>query len=357
MILGTLLTISFHISYGQKPKEIYLSDWKPKSQMIVPETLVVKPKFPVIDIHNHLGNLKDNAKYLEEMDKAGVWMCVSLDGHSKDFFYREHIKESARISKGRILVFFAPEWSRIDELNFGDNEAKRLEEAVSLGAKGLKVFKSLGLTIKDKSGKIIPVDDPRLDPIWAKCGALGIPVVIHSSDPKAFFEPIDAHNERYDELGEFPQWSFYGDEFPSKEDVLNQRNRMIKKHSETIFIGAHMGNLAEDLGRVSIWLEQYPNLYVDIDARISELGRQPYTARDFMIKYQDRILFGTDTEPKHKSYSTYYRFLETKDQYIDQSEIYGQGRWMLNGLYLPDDVLEKLYNKNALRILGLRKKK
>ncbi len=313
-------------------------------------------KFPVIDIHNHLGDLQKNAKYLQEMDKAGVWMCVSLDGLSKDFFYKEHLKESAKISKDRILVFFAPEWSRIDEPDFGKNEAKRLEEAVNLGAKGLKVFKSLGLTIKDKTGKIIPVDDPRLDPIWAKCGELGIPVVIHSSDPKAFFEPIDEFNERYDELGMFPHWSFYGDEFPSKEEILDQRNRMMKKHSETIFIGAHMGNLPEDLERVAMWLEQYPNFYVDIDARISELGRQPYSARDFMIKYQDRILFGTDTEPNHRSYSIYYRFLETKDQYIDQSEMFGQGRWMMYGLYLPDDVLEKIYNKNALKILALRKK-
>ena len=153
------LIFTFQMTYGQKSKKILLSDWKPKSQMIVSESQVIKPKFPVIDIHNHLGNLKDNDKYIEEMDKAGVWMCVSLDGHSKDFFYREHIKESARISKERILVFFAPEWSRIDEVNFGENEAKRLEEAFNLGAKGLKVFKSLGLTIKDKSSKVVPVDN------------------------------------------------------------------------------------------------------------------------------------------------------------------------------------------------------
>jgi predicted TIM-barrel fold metal-dependent hydrolase len=324
---------------------------------VVEETIILKPKFPVIDIHNHLRDLGNAEKYLEEMDKAGVRMCVSLDGNSAEDFYKEHLKVSQKISKDRFLVFFRPDFSKIDEQDFGNNEAKKLEEAVQMGIRGLKISKVLGLSVKDKSGKVVPVDDPRIDPIWEKCGELGIPIVIHVSDPVAFHTPIDRFNERYDELGAHPKWSFYGDQYPySKEEILAQLYRVIEKHPNTIFISTHMGNLAEDLGRVSMWLEKYPNMYVDIDARISELGRQPYTARKFMIKHQDRVLFGTDTPPDAEAYRVYYRFLETDDEYIDPSKSHHlQGRWMIYGLYLPDEVLEKIYNKNALKILGMFK--
>jgi uncharacterized protein len=344
---------------AQKPGELRLLDWEPKSQMIVKETTVMKPKFPVIDIHNHLRRLENTEKYLEEMDKAGVWICIGLDGHSRDDFYKEHLKVSHSFSKERFHIYFAPDFSKIDEPDFGRREAQKLEEAVKLGIRGLKIFKSLGLTLKDKSGKIVPVDDPRIDPIWAKCGELGIPVMIHVTDPKAFHAgPIDRYNERYDELAGHPSWSFYADEFPRKDDILEQRNRVIARHPNTIFIGAHVGNLPEELGRVAMWLEKYPNFYIDINARISELGRQPYTARRFMIKYQDRILFGTDTPPNAEAYRVYYRFLETDDEYFDPTPAHKlQGRWMIYGLYLPDDVLEKIYNKNALKIFGMYKGK
>ena len=225
-----------------------------------------------------------------------------------------------------------------------------------MGIRGLKIFKSLGLTLRDKSGKLIPVDDPRIDPIWAKCGELGIPVMVHVSDPKAFFTPLDQFNERYDELGAHPSWSFYGDQYSSKEEILAQRNRVFARHPNTIFIGAHVATLPEELHTVAMWLDCYPNLYVDICARISELGRQPYTARKFIIKYQDRILFGTDTACDAEAYRIYYRFLETDDEYIDPSGGHHlQGRWMIYGIHLPDEVLEKVYNKNALKLLGLCK--
>ena len=344
---------------GIREPDVRLVDWQPKSNLVVKETYVTKPKFPVIDIHNHLRRgLNPNRfqEYLEEMDKAGVWKVVDLDGESANDGYKQNLAAAKGASNERIKVYFRPDFSKIDEANFGRNEAARLEEAVKNGGcRGLKINKGLGLSYKDKTGKLIPVDDPRIDPIWAKCGELGIPVMIHVSDPVAFHVgPVDRYNERYDELQTMT--SFYGGIFPSKEEIMEQRNRMIAKHPNTIFIGAHVCDLAEDLGRVSMWLDQYPNYYCEISARISELGRQPYTARKFFIQYQDRILFGTDTAPNAEAYRIYYRFLETDDEYFDQTGAHKlQGRWMIYGIHLPDEVLEKVYNKNALKIMKMFK--
>ena len=349
----TVLSCFVFNAIAQEKGSLRLLDWKPKSQMVVPVTVISKPRFPVIDIHNHLGRLENTESYLKEMEKAGVVSAVSLDGHSKDFFYREHISKAQSVAGNKIIVFFAPEWERIDEPGFGVNEAGRLEEAVKAGARGVKVYKRLGLTVKDKTGKVVPVDDPRLDPIWAKCGELGIPVLMHVSDPKAFFTPVDQYNERYDELGAHPEWSYYGDEYPDKEEILAQRNRVLAKHKQTIFIGAHVANMPEELATVSKWLYEYPNLYVEIGARISELGRQPVTCRKFMIKHQDRVLFGSDTSPNAEAYKIYYRFLETNDEYFDPAGGHHvQGRWMIYGVDLPDKVLKKIYNKNAKKILS-----
>lgn len=180
--------------------------------------------------------------------------------------------------------------------------------------------------------------------------------MIHITDPKAFFTPLDKYNERYDELGEHPDWLFYGPQFPKKDEIIAQRNRVIARHPNTIFVGAHMGNMPEELATVAKWLDAYPNFYVDIDARISELGRQPYTARKFFIKYQDRITFGTDTLPNAEAYRIYYRFLETDDEYFNPSGGHHlQGRWNIYGIFLPDEVLEKVYHKNAEKVLGLVK--
>jgi uncharacterized protein len=336
--------------------DLKLTDWQPRSQLVTKETRIEKPKFPVIDFHNHLRQLENMKTYLEEMDKAGIVKCVSLDGYSEKDFYKKHLKVCQDLSKERLLVFFLPDFSKIDNPDFGTTETKRLEEAVRMGCKGMKIAKELGLEWRDKTGKIVPVDDPRIDPLWDKCADLGIPVMIHVSDPKAFFTPTDKYNERYDELQAHPDWSFYGKDYPSKQEILNQRNRVFAKHPNTIFIGAHVGNLPEDLEQVGMWLDVYPNFYVDICARISELGRQPYSARRFMIKYQDRILFGTDTPCNAESYRVYYRFLETDDEYFDPTPAHHQqGRWMIYGLYLPDDVLEKIYNKNATKILNMYK--
>jgi uncharacterized protein len=356
IMLVSVMLLSTNSTLFAQDSNLRLLDWLPKSQMVVKETQILKPKYPVIDVHNHLRDLDKTEEYLAEMDAAGVWKCVSLDGNSAGDFFKEHIKVSHAISKERFLVYFRPDFTKIDEPNFGEKEAARLEEAVRMGACGLKISKALGLGDRDKTGKLITVDDPRIDPIWAKCGELGIPVEIHVSDPKAFFTPIDKFNERFDELGAHPSWSFYGSDFPSKMEILEARNRVIARHPNTIFIGAHLGNLPEELHQVAAWLDVYPNFYVDIDARISELGRQPHTARKFLIKYQDRVMFGTDTPPNAEAYRLYYRFLETDDEYIDPTKAHHlQGRWMIYGVNLPDHVLEKIYNKNALKIFSMFK--
>ncbi len=350
-----LLCISEFPARPQSP-DLRLLDWRPESQLVVKETRILKPKFPVIDIHNHLRRSGNAEKYLEEMDKAGIWKCVSLDANSAGDAYKEHIRLYHGLAKDRFLMFFRPDFSNIDDPDFAANEVSKLVDAVKMGARGLKIAKTLGLGYRDKNGKLIEVDDPRIDPIWAKCGELGIPVMIHVSDPKAFHTPLDRHNERYDELAEHPDWLFYGKDYPTKQEILAARNRVIARHPGTIFIGAHCGNLPEELHMVANWLEVYPNFYVDIDARISELGRQPYTARKFLIQYQDRILFGTDTPPDAEAYRVYYRFLETDDEYFDPSGGHHmQGRWMIYGVHLPDEALEKIYNKNARKILGMFK--
>ncbi len=352
----TIVMMTITSSLLAQNTDLKLLDWRPVSQLKVKETEIIKPKFPVIDIHNHLRKLDDAEKYLKEMDEAGVLMCVSLDGASKGDFYKKHLEASKKVSD-RFIVFFYPDFEQIDNPDFGKKEAARLEQAVKAGCRGLKIFKELGLVHKDKTGKLIRIDDPRLDPIWAKCGQLCIPVLIHISDPVAFFTPTDQYNERYDELAGHPDWNFSDNtKYPSKEELLQQRNTMIARHPQTTFIGAHIATLPEDLGRVSMWLDQYPNLYVDISARISDIGRQPFTARKFLIKYQDRVLFGTDTAPKAEAYKVYYRFLETDDEYFDPSGGHNQqGRWMIYGVNLPDEALEKIYNGNAMKIFKMYK--
>jgi len=336
--------------------DLKLVDWQPKCQMVVKGSQISKPKYPVIDMHNHLRRLDEAEKYLQAMDAAGVWKCVDLDAASKDDLYKDHLRVYGSVSPDRFLLFFRPDLTRIDEPDFGKKEAGELEGAVELGVRGLKIGKDLGLGVRDHAGRLIGVDDPRLDPIWAKCGELGIPVLIHVSDPKAFFEPFDENNERYEELAGRPDWLFHGSEYPAKKEILDQRNRVFRRHPETVFIGAHVATMPEELHTVGIWLDRYPNLYVDISARISELGRQPYTARRFLIEYQDRVMFGTDTPCDADAYRVYYRFLETDDEYFDPSGgHHSQGRWMIYGVYLPDQVLEKIYNANALRVLDMIK--
>jgi predicted TIM-barrel fold metal-dependent hydrolase len=342
-------------------KELKLRDWQPKSMLVTKVTEVLKPAFPCIDVHNHLGGGKayltaDRVKrYLAEMDAAGVRAVVNLDGGWDDRL-KETLATLDEAYPGRFLTYALINFDGIDDDGWSEREAKRLEAGFKAGAKGLKFHKSFGLGFRYKDGGFVPVDDPKLDPIWDVCAKYKRPVEIHTADPGAFFTPLDRYNERWHELNDHPDWLFAGSQFPKRDELHAQRNRAIAKHPNTTFICAHFANDGEDLATVGKWLDAYPNMYIDIDARISELGRQPYSARRFLIKYQDRIMFGTDSVPNRKAYAMYYRFLETDDEYFDPAGgHHRQGFWMIYGVFLPKDVLQKLYVTNAERLLvGLR---
>lgn len=338
-------------------RDLKLRDWQPKSMMVTKTTIVEKPLYPVVDMHNHLGGGKarltpDTVKrYLTEMDEAGVRTVVNLDGGWGDRL-KETLSALDEAHPGRFLTYALINFDGIDDSNWGEREAARLEESFKAGAKGLKFHKSLGLAYRYKDGTLMTVDDPKLDAVWETCAKHNRPVVIHIADPAAFFTPLDRFNERWHELNQHPDWLFYGAKFPKRQDLLDQLHRVIAKHPKTTFINTHFGNNAEDLASVADKLDKYPNMYVDFDARISELGRQPYAARKFFIKYQDRILFGTDTTPRRDAYRIYYRFLETEDEYFDCSASHHlQGFWNIYGIHLPPEVLDKIYRKNAERIL------
>jgi len=337
-------------------RELKLRDWEPRSMLKTKQSVVERPAHAVFDVHNHLGGGKDHLTpdrvrhYLAEMDAAGVRTVVNLDGGWGPRL-KETLSALDEAYPGRFLTFALLNFSGFDNDNWSQREARRLEESFQAGAKGLKFHKSLGLSYRYRSGELMPVDDSKLDPVWEMCAKYNRPVMIHTADPAAFFTPLDRFNERWHELNVHPNWLFHGERFPSRNEILMQRNRAIARHPRTTFICAHFANNPEDLAAVGRWLDSYPNMYVDVDARISELGRQPYTVRRFFLKYQDRIMFGTDTAPNRDAYRMYYRFLETDDEYFDcAAGHHRQGFWMIYGLFLPEDVLEKIYHKNAERL-------
>ena len=354
----------------RKGKPLDITEYQPKSKLVVPETSVERARFPVVDIHTHLSWSRDEKnqyhatpeQLLQVMDRRNIRTMVNLTG-GRGAGLRDAIQRYDKAHPGRFLTFTEPWWSRAEEPGYAKMQADAIEEGVRDGARGLKVLKTLGLFLRDKGGKLVKIDDPRFDPMWEACGSTGIPVCIHVSDPVAFFDPIDRHNERFEELNNHPDWSFHGRDFPSNAELLEARNRVIARHLRTKFIVLHVGNFAENLGHVSESLAKYPNMNVEIGARIGELGRQPRNARRFFDKWQDRILFGTDAVPNgHETpqqvfgdelYRIYYRFLETQDEYFDYAPapVPPQGRWRIYGLGLPDAILRKVYNANADRLL------
>jgi predicted TIM-barrel fold metal-dependent hydrolase len=296
---------------------------------------------------------------LTMMDEMNVCVIVDLDGMENKEMLITHIERFKAKAPDRFYHMGGIDWSKWEEKGskFGDWAAKQVEKQVKLGASGIKIWKNLGLHIKDPQGNLVKVDDPRLDPIFETAASLKIPVYMHISDPVAFFDPIDQFNERIDDLGEHPEWSFFGPQFPSFLEVIEQFANRIRRHKKTQFIGCHVASYAENLTWVSSLLDECPNLCVDISERIGELGRQPYTTRKFFIQYADRIIFGIDRLPDKVWYQIYARFLETDDEYFNYDPTYPprQGRWFIYGIYLPDEVLGKVYYKNLSRILRINK--
>jgi predicted TIM-barrel fold metal-dependent hydrolase len=283
------------------------------------------------------------------MNKCNVKQIVILTGAWGEKLQKV-IDETVKPFPGRFIVLTQIDWSKIDEPDFSRMMVDQIRDAVRRGARGLKVLKEFGLGVRDKSGNLVAVDDPRLDPIWEECGRLGIPVAIHVTDPEAFFHPVDATNERYEELSRHPDWSFYGPQFPSKDAILDARNRVFAKHPRTTFISLHVGNWPENLDYVSAMLRKYPNVVVEFGARQAELGRQPRRARRFFLEYKDRILFGTDSGMSEAMYGNHFRWLETADEYFEYWGYPNQGRWAIYGLNLPHNVLRKVYHLNAERV-------
>ena len=343
--------------------DLRLFDYKPVSKLVVPQTLVERPLFPAVDLHNHLGgefgsgwDQRPVDELLGILDQAGVEMLVDLDGGWGEDLLNKHLDHFKNKAPHRFQIFGGVDWSKWIEKadRFGEWAAKQFELQILRGAQGLKIWKNFGLQVKDQRDTLVPVNDFRLDPIWAKAAEFKVPVIIHIADPVAFFDPIDAFNERYEELHHHPDWSFYGPQFPSFAQIMGHFEDLILRHPQTIFIGAHVGCYSENLNWVGKLLERCPNFYVDIAARISELGRQPYSSRRFFQRYQDRILFGTDIAPDPDWYKVYYRFLETEDEYFNYGaeDIPGQGRWQIYGIHLPADVLQKIYQANARKVLS-----
>lgn len=330
--------------------DLRLSDFAPRSQLKVPAHSIEVPRFPVIDYHNHLDSL-DPRDLLRVMDACGIEKIVNITMRTGDAAL-EIIDRFHHEAPDRFATFGWMDWSGIERSDFIQVTLDRLRRLVERGACGIKFWKDFGLTVRDSSGALLRIDDERFAPIFEKASELGIPVMFHTADPDAFFDPADRFNERYEELAAHPDWSFQ-DSPMSKLALLEQRNRVIARHPQTTFVCAHMAESSENLAGVATLLDRNSNVYVDISARVAELGRQPYTAREFFLKYADRILFGTDLLPDLEMYRLYYRFLETADEYFEYpSHASRQGRWNIYGIFLPDDVLRKIYRENALKLLG-----
>jgi predicted TIM-barrel fold metal-dependent hydrolase len=348
------LVVIFPIVVAAQEKMDFES-YDPPSTLVVPEHKLSRAKFPFIDVHNHQSDMttpQSLESLVSEMEKLNMAVMVNLSGRG---FRRsaDHLEKSLENVKKnqpkRFVLFTNVDFGGIDDPEWQSRMVKQLEDDVKKGAQGLKIYKSLGMRDRDKSGNRIRVDDPRIDPIWAKCAELGIPVLIHSADPKPFWSPMDASNERWLEL-KTHEGRQRSDTDPAPwQQIIQEQHNMFKKHPKTKFINAHMGWYPNDLAKLGMLLDEIPNMYVEIGAVIAELGRQPHTARNFMIQYQDRVMFGKDSWQPNE-YTTYFRVLETADEYFPYHKRY-HAFWRMYGLELPDEVLKKIYYKNALKVI------
>jgi predicted TIM-barrel fold metal-dependent hydrolase len=326
-----------------------LSDFQPRSELITLDRTPLRPRFPAIDFHNHLDSMEPDA-VLRIMDQCGLERVVNITMQVGESAL-DILRKFRNAAPHRFATIAWMDWTGIEKDDFSSRSVDRIARMVEHGACGIKFWKDLGLTVRDAGGELLRVDDERLAPLFEKAAEFGIPVMFHTADPSAFFRPIDPENERYEELAAHPDWSFHGARY-GKQELLAQRDRVFARHPRTKFVCAHLAESGEDLAYVARLLDENPNVSVDISARTPELGRQPFTARRFFLQFSDRILFGTDLLPDPAMYRLYFRFLETEDEYFDYpSHASRQGRWKIYGLNLPDDVLEKVYRTNALKLL------
>ncbi len=340
-------------------QEMSFEEYNPPSTLKVPENPISKAKFPFVDIHSHQGGItKERIEtLLSEMEDLNMGVMVNLSGrgfgrgnsNAQQEYIKSMLAEFGAYAPGRFMVFTNLDFAGFGDENWSRLAVKELEEDVAAGANGLKIYKSLGLTITDSNGDRVPVDHPDLDPIWAKAGELGIPVLIHSADPAQFWEEMDANNERWLELKLNPTRKRSASDPAPFDQIIKEQHHVFEKHPRTTFINAHMGWMANDLDKAGAHLDRYPNVNFEIGAVIAELGRQPRRAKEFFMIYQDRILFGKDAYNKEEYY-TYFRVLETEDEYFPYYKKY-HAYWKMYGLGLPDAVLKKVYFKNALRIV------
>jgi len=371
IILPALLLIQVSI-FGQQKTTMEFEKYDPVSTLVVPKHELKKAKFPFIDVHNHQwdGPGQDIAALAREMDQLNMRVMVNLSGRgykqtnalnggfdiNGHEYLAGYIDNVERTAPGRLIFFTNISFVGFGEPSWIDKTLRVLEEDVKTGACGLKIYKDLGLEFRDKKGKIIAIDDPALDPVWDKCAELKIPVLIHSADPKPFWSKVDEHNERWLELVTHPDRARNNTNPLPWDTLIAQQHRMFKKHPRTTFIAAHFGWYANDLASLSKLLDEMSNVYTEFGAVIAELGRQPRAARAFFEKYQDRILFGKDSWVPEE-YTTYFRVLETEDEYFPYHKKY-HAFWRMYGMGLPDSILKKIYYKNALKIIpGIDKSK
>lgn len=344
---NVLLLLLFQLAMGQ---EMSFEEYNPVSTLVVPGEEVPRARYPFVDIHSHQFRMptQDLSALIRDMNKLNMALMVNLSGRSGEQLKQALDNVNANYPN-RFVVFANINFDGIGNPGWTENAVRQLGQDVQNGAKGLKIYKSLGLRHRDVDGNRVAVDDTRLDPIWAKCGELGIPVLIHSADPKSFWDPMDSKNERWLELKTRPGRKRSDTDPAPWQQIIDEQHRMFKKHPKTRFINAHMGWYANNLGKLSQLLDEMPNMYVGIGAVIAELGRQPKFARKFFIKYQDRILFGKDSWNPGE-FPTYFRVLESDDEYFPYYKKY-HAFWAMYGLDLPDEVLRKVYYKNALKLL------
>ena len=352
---SVLLIYCLALTISNQAQDVSFEDYNPKPTLVVPGDSIFKAKFPFIDVHGHQFRMatQDLSLLIDDMDKLNEGIMVNLSGRSGEQL-QSALKNVNENYPNRFAVFANIDFEGVGAEGWIEKTVNQFIEDVKNGARGLKVYKSLGMYNKDNNGNRLSINDPRLEPIWEKCGELGVPVLIHSADPKSFWEPFNKDNERWLELKTHPRRKRGPDNPAPWKQIIEEQHNMFKKHPNTTFINAHMGWYANDLGTLGKLLDELPNMNVGIGAIIAELGRQPRFAKAFFIKYQDRILFGKDSW-KPKEFPTYFRVLESADEYFPYHKKY-HAYWAMYGLDLPDEVLKKVYYKNALRIVpGLDK--